>query len=113
MNKNKQMEQIHALNLSFSATELQLTERISFLTQREQQLTSELQSIQKKFAIDKDVLLADQNENENALRRKHVERESTLIEQLRTAKEELERLQEELERHEKNMCNKPQILNKK
>lgn len=92
---NKHMEQIHALNLAFAATERKLVNEISALTQREQEIAAELRDLQQRIELEKIELAHRQNEQKHALHSQYAEREKALAEQLQVGQRELERLHQE------------------
>jgi len=94
MTTSNHMDQIHALNLAFSEKEEQLKEKIDLLTQREQNLTAELESIQINVASEKSALLKSQSEQEGSLQSRHAHLEKAFEEQLQAAQQEIQKLQQ-------------------
>lgn len=92
---NKQMEQIHALNLAFAAAEHKLINEISALTQREQEIAAELRGLKQRSELEKVELAHSQNEQKHVLHSQYAEREKALAEQLQVGQRELERLLQE------------------
>jgi len=101
MSTTKHIEQIHALNLAFAATEQQLKEEITAKTQREQEVAAQLLAAQQQAEQQRAELARSHSEQERALQREHAERETALNQQLQAGQQDLQRLQLELAQREK------------
>ncbi|HZW14133.1 MAG TPA: DUF4214 domain-containing protein [Noviherbaspirillum sp.] len=86
---SKQIDQIHALNLAFSAVEQKMTHEVSILKQREQELVAQLYALQQKNEQDKAEQARNDDERAAELRQAYAQREQSLVSEVHAAQQEL------------------------